>query len=199
MKKVIPLIILFCSFGISTCTKNATSPITSNKTGSISFRIDRPLYFKNTSKIAYILSCEDFNSLTDTISVNTTDRDIYILISNVSIGLWSLEVKALDEANRICYTEATEAEVHTNKRIIIGLKWGNKAGSAVYFDGAENYITIASTTTLNSISDALTIEAWVKPLNQYYNTIIAKGSANFLVQLAIYLRPGFIFNRDYHG
>lgn len=73
------------------------------------------------------------------------------------------------------------------------LKWGNNAGKAVYFDGGSNYINITASTTLNAISDALTIEAWVKPKNQYYNTVIAKGISNFFIEL-VTMRPGFIFS-----
>ncbi|MHA1753511.1 MAG: LamG domain-containing protein [Candidatus Helarchaeota archaeon] len=202
MGKILTLVVVICSFIVCTCTEEPTSPLTINETGSIAFRISRPLFFENTSKIMYLLSRENYKSITDTILISSSDEKIYTLISNVPIGLWNLEVKALDDSNQICYSETLEIEVVKDKLINVELKWGNNAGKAIYFDGGINYVNVKATTALNAISNALTIEAWVKPLSQYYNTVIAKGSANFFVQLVKYLRPGFIFkglNIDYSG
>ncbi len=194
MRKILILVIIICSFIVFTCTKELTSPLMSNEVGSISFRISRPLFFQNTTKIMFQLSIENFRTITDTILVSSLQGEkLYTLINNISIGLWKFEVKALDDSNKICYFETLEVEVIKDKIISVELKWGNNAGKAVYFENSENYISINNSPTLNSISSMLTLEAWVKPIDQEYNYIINKGGNKYTMELLGGLRPAFRF------
>jgi hypothetical protein len=201
MRIIQGLIMLLWTIVLINCAKEPDSSIPTDETGLISFRISNPLFYKNTAKISYVLSRKNYNPITETILISSSDEKLNFLITNVPSGLWNLEVIALDESNQVCYSESHEIKVVENEIITVDLKWGNNAGKAAYFNGGVNYINIESTATLNMISDAVTIEAWVKPLYRYYNTVIAKGSSNFLVQL-VTLRPGLILRGldiDYSG
>jgi len=75
------------------------------------------------------------------------------------------------------------------------------AGKSIFFDGDTNYFNIPATATLNAITGAITLEAWVKPKKQYYNSDIAKGQSNFFMQI-VTMRPSFYFRNliiDYSG
>jgi hypothetical protein len=61
-----------------------------------------------------------------------------------------------------------------DKSDTLKLTLGNKVSIAAYFDGGVNYVNITATSTLNAISDTITMEAWVKPQIQFYNIVIAK-------------------------
>jgi hypothetical protein len=197
MKAITVLLILVFSLTIFSCSKEPTS----NGTGTVTIEIPNPLLFNNTSKIMYVLSRDNYGTITDTVIVSSAVSPLYIPIGEVKAGLWSLEVKALGNYNQVFHFETSDVEVVKDKLNTLKIEWRNNASKAAYFDGGLNYINVAATTTLNAISDALTIEAWVKPKKQYYNTVIAKGQSNFFIEL-VWMRPGFYFRGltvDYTG
>jgi len=67
--------------------------------------------------------------------------------------------------------------------------WGvGKFGSAIRFEGTDDYINCGNDSSLD-ITDAITIEAWVKPDNiDGYRVIIGNGATNWKEGYVLYLR-----------
>ncbi|MFZ1080687.1 MAG: LamG domain-containing protein [Candidatus Kryptoniota bacterium] len=57
------------------------------------------------------------------------------------------------------------------------------AGNALWLDGQTGYLEVPNSSSLSSPDTAITLEAWVFPAYQYYNTVISKGSYNYLLEL----------------
>ena len=66
-----------------------------------------------------------------------------------------------------------------NDGVIHGATWTvGKVGSALRFDGKDDYVEVADDSSLD-ITDAITIEAWVKPYQlDGYDNIVTKDLAN---------------------
>ena len=202
---VLGIFIMFSLFCSDQSTMFSIDEPTTLVDGSVRFSLSTNTSMCDINKIVVTLSRSGYSTITDSVLVNDEDS-VNVIVFDVPIGTWHLKVDGLDINVTVIYTGETEVNIMPNQRtyvdlvirpvtgsLEINIRWGNTAGKAVYFDGGVNYINIETTSVLNNISDALTIEAWVKPKDQYYNTIIAKGQANFFVQLAKNLRPGFRF------
>jgi hypothetical protein len=76
-------------------------------------------------------------------------------------------------------TAAKDSSGNGNDGTISGATWtGGKYGSGLSFDGTGNYVDAGNGSNLN-ISNAITIEAWIKLAaipNNPYSTIISKGN-----------------------
>jgi|TARA_B110000902_G_scaffold137162_1_gene158742 hypothetical protein len=65
--------------------------------------------------------------------------------------------------------------------------------SAYYFDGVDDYIKIPHTGILDSINQEFTLTMWIQPEDQFYNTLLAKGGSNILIQLVKNQRPAALY------
>jgi hypothetical protein len=85
--------------------------------------------------------------------------------------------------------------------IHVTVSWGGLSGNALSLDGISGYVEIPNSPSLSNIDTAITIEAWVKPQAQYYNTVVSKGSMDYTIEF-VNQQPGFLFQNlimDYTG
>ena len=130
-------------------------------------------------------------------------------ITDIAIGTWHLQVDASDSSLSVVFTGQTDVDVlpggisnvnltltQATGGININVNWApTNLGNAIYLDGQTGYIEIPNSPSLSSIDTAITIEAWVNPNYQYYNTIICQGLSNYGIEFAEGLNPGVFLNR----
>lgn len=79
--------------------------------------------------------------------------------------------------------------------INITVNWGpTDLGNAIYLDGKTGYVEVPNSPSLSSIDSSITMEAWIKPANQYYNTVVSKGLSNYTIELARGMYTGILLN-----
>jgi len=95
---------------------------------------------------------------------------------------------------------AFDSSSNDNDGTISGATWtSGKSGSALSFDGVNDYVSVGSDSSLN-IVDAITIEAWVKTTSNNEITVVGRGSSqsdhsfHFAVENGY---PVFIFANGY--
>jgi len=95
---------------------------------------------------------------------------------------------------------AFDSSSNYNDGTINGATWtSRKSGSALSFDGVNDYVSVGSDSSLN-IFDAITIEAWVKTTSNNEITVVGRGTSwsdhtiNFGVETGY---PLFIFANGY--
>jgi hypothetical protein len=90
-------------------------------------------------------------------------------------------------------TVASDSSGKNNNGTVYGANWvEGRYGTALQFDGADDYVDCGPGITLN-ISNAVTIESWIKPLNTTgYHQIVRKGG-NDWHWYNLYLINGNIF------
>ena len=100
---------------------------------------------------------------------------VFVLMSFVGSA-----VAASDEVLVLHFDEgsgtiARDSSGYGNDGTIYGATWvDGKYGEALSFDGIDDYIEVPDSDSLD-ITDAITIEAWVKPSPGDYRTIVSKG------------------------
>lgn len=207
MKKIIGCFIVLILLTMG-CSKNTLiTPDSNTKSlGKVSINIDKANAPANVAEVVAILANANSDTLTGTMNLST-DTTADISFQNVNIGTWDLTVLAEDingtvlykgEANVIVNQGATTdvsltlIPVQNNTgNISISVTWGSiNLGNAMYLDGTSGYIEVPNSASLSSIDTAITIEAWVKPAQQYYNTIVCKGLSNYGIEFAQGLYPG---------
>ncbi len=84
-----------------------------------------------------------------------------------------------------------DASGNGNNGTISGATWGaGKYGSALSFDGVNNYVSIPTSATLN-LASGMTIEAWVRPNNvSGYRTVVLKETSGGQVYSLYAAEPG---------
>lgn len=133
----------------------------------------------------------------------------------VAIGPWHLKVDALDSEDVIKFTGEmdvmiepgyTEVDLVLNPAdgsIRVNVRWASgAAGNALRLDGVNDWAIIENATVFPVGSDALTLEAWVRPHSNYYNTVMIQGRGTCGIEFARGLRPGAFFRGvdvDYTG
>ena len=93
----------------------------------------------------------------------------------VESGTWHLQVDALDAAEAVLYTGETDVDVGAGVTrvdlvlspvngggiVVINVRWvEGTAGNALALDGIDDYADVPQPGALQSISDAITMEAW---------------------------------------
>ena len=208
MKTIISIIACFILFSFCYCERESVTAINSDNagTGSITFSFKKNNSADGVCKIILALSKAGFTTINDTVSV-TNGNTSMVFISSIPLGTWQLNVDGVDNNNAVLYSGQTEVLIQANQTtqvnltlrpatgsININIQWGNYAGKAVYFTNGENYIKVNNSPLLNNMTDQLTLEAWVKPINQYYNYIINKTGHQYTMELINGLRPAFRFD-----
>jgi len=209
MKKLLyfllPIILL------SGCSKSTiNSPENSSKSlGKISINIDKVNAPANVAVVVAILTKANSDTLTGYMNL-ITDSTAGISFQSVTIGTWDLVVLAEDINSTVLYKGESSVTVNEDAttnvaltlnpvqsgtgNINITVSWGtNILGNAIYLDGATGYVEIPQSASLQSIDTSITIEAWVKPNNQYYNSVFSFGS-EYGIEFANGLFPGFFLN-----
>ncbi len=211
MKKLI-YFLFFTILILNGCSKETlVSPSIGSKTyGKVAINIDKTNTPSDVSIIVFVLNNANSDSLKDFVNVSS-DSSASITFKNVNVGVWDLRVSAEDINGTVLYKgestvvvdQGITTEVVINLipvqngtgNIEITVNWGTiKLGNAIYLDGVSGYVEVPNSQSLSSIDTAITIEAWVKPAQQYYNTIVCKGLSNYGVEFAQVLSPGIFLN-----
>jgi Concanavalin A-like lectin/glucanases superfamily len=200
-------ILIFCS-GCS--TDNINSPITGNKlTGEIVLNIDKVNAPANVANIIAILTNANYDTLKGYMNL-LSDTTAGISFLNVAVGTWNLVVLAKDTNGTTIYKGQTSLMVNQGLttdvyltltpvgngtgNITITVGWGtNPLGNAIYLDGTTGYVEIPQSNSILSIDTAITVEAWIKPAEQYYNPVFTLGQ-DYGIEFAEGLYPGLLLN-----
>jgi hypothetical protein len=192
MKKLIYLflsgIIIF-----NGCSKSSiNSPDNESKSlGKLSINIDKTTAPANVATVTATLTMANSDTLTGSLSL-TSDSTAGISFQNIPVGTWSLVVTAESSTGTILFSGQSNVVVNegatTNVALTLNpipnntgsinikVNWGSPVlGNAIYLDGATGYVQFPQSQSLLSIDTAITIEAWVKPVNQFYNPVFTLG------------------------
>lgn len=208
------LALLACSLLLITAGCQSDDPGRSQVTSRVSLSLDMSAAPAGVVGVQAQLTRAGYTpqNLALTVSGATADGSF----SDVAVGLWHLRVDALDGLNALLYTGQTDVDVQpggptnvdlvlnpANGGIVLHVHWGaGAAGNALRLDGVNDYARALDSASLDNVTGALTLEAWVRPYYQWYNTVISKGSKNYTFEFCVGLRPGFMFRGvtpDYSG
>lgn len=204
MRLSIPMFILLASLGISCNEGNLMTPTTHNGSSSVKIGLSMKDAPSNVASVVGILSRQGYDTLTSQFEISNDSARCEF--DNVEVGPWHLEVDAYDASHNLKYTGSTNVEVIGGEissvslvlnaatgSILVTVSWGaGQAGNALSLDGATGYLQVPNSQSLSAPDTAITLEAWVNPADQYYNTVIAKGSTNYLLEFAGGLYLGVI-------
>lgn len=160
----------------------------------------------DVASVVGVLSRQGYDTLTSDFAISNDSARCQF--DAVAAGTWNLRVNAYDNMDSLRYTGATSVQVvggqvtdvnlvlnPTTGSISVTVTWGaGLAGNALSLDGLSGYMQVPNSPSLSSVDTAITLEAWVKPENQYYNTVIAKGSIDYVLEFAGGLYPGIILD-----
>lgn len=207
MKVAILTIVAMLSFSMTSCLKDSVvQPSAKQSRSGLSITMSMKDAPKDVASIVGILSRQGYDTLKNdfTVSIDSAVCEF----DNVAVGVWHLQVNSYDGTNALKYSGSTDVEVFagqttpvslvlnsTTGSITVTVTWGaGKAGNALSLDGQSGYLEVPNSTSLSFPDTAITLEAWVKPAEQYYNTVIAKGSYSYLLELAQGLFPGIVLD-----
>lgn len=207
VKAVSLTIVAILSLSMASCLKDsAVQPSANESRSGLSITMSMKDAPKDVASIVGILTRQGYDTLKNnfTVSVDSAVCEF----DNVAVGVWHLQVNAYDGTNALKYSGSTNVEVFagqttpvslvlnsTTGSITITVTWGpGKAGNALSLDGQSGYLEVPNSASLSFPDTAITLEAWVKPAEQYYNTVIAKGSYNYLIEFTEGLYPGIILS-----
>jgi outer membrane protein assembly factor BamB len=120
---------------------------------------------------------------------NVTARADGVGVNDGLVGYWSF-----DEGRG---TTAHDTSGNLNDGTIYGANWTDgKFGKALSFDGIDDYVAVPGSPSLNNISDAVTIAAWVKleqvPTEAY--ELISAGGYSYVAYAYVADPAGVRFN-----
>jgi len=192
----------------SGCSKSSiNSPeIESKSLGKVSINIDKTTAPADVATVIATLTMANADTLTGILNLSS-DSTAGISFQNVPVGTWNLVVIAKSSTGTILYSGQASVVVNQSATtnvaltlnpvvsgegsISITVNWGTSGlGNAIFLDGFTGFVEVPNSASISSIDTAITIEAWVAPADQYYNTIVCKGLANYGIELAGYLDPG---------
>lgn len=207
MKAALLSLVIILSFSMVSCLKNnVVIPSASQSRPSLSISMSMKDAPKDVASIVGIFSRQGYDTLRNDFTISADSAECEF--DTVAVGVWHLQVNAYDGTNSLKYSGSTDVQVFsgqttpvrltlnsTTGSISISVTWGTgKAGNDLSLDGQTGYMEVPNSTSLSSPDTAITIEAWVKPINQYYNTVLSKGSYNYLLEFTGGLYPGIILN-----
>ncbi len=189
------------------CNKaNVVSPNSSTNDSTIKIGLSMKDAPSDVARVVGVLSRQGYDTLTSDFAIlNDSARCQF---DDVPSGTWNLEVNAYDSMDSLRYTGSTSVQVIGGQitavnlvlnpatgSISVTVTWGTgMAGNALSLDGQSGYMQVPNSPSLSSADTAITMEAWVRPEDQYYNTVVAKGSYNYLLEFAGGLYPGIILH-----
>lgn len=211
-------LILALALGAWSCTNAAvTRPAGASR---LSLNLDMTAAPSEVARVRAVLSREGYASLDLELNV---DGDLATgTFESVATGIWHLRVEALDGEDHVRYSGETDVYVlpggttnvdltlsAASGSLVIHVHWPTgEAGQALRLNGETDFAEVMNSPSLQGLSSSLTLEAWIRPVEQYYNTVVCKGSKDYGVELAGYEYPGFLFQHldinfsgayDYYG
>ncbi len=205
MKAILGTIWVVLSLSAISCDKaNVVAPIQTNGPASVKIGLSMKNAPSNVASVVGILSRQGYDTLTSVFEISNDSARCEF--DNIAAGTWNLVVNAYDASQKLQYTGSTSVLVVGGEisavnlvlnaatgTISVTVTWGvAQAGNALSLDGMTGFLEVPNSASLSSPDSAITLEAWVDPVDQYYNTVIAKGSWNYLLEFAGGLYPGVI-------
>ncbi len=210
MKKIFSTILLVL-VSFNSCSKDTiNSPEVNSKIiGKVAIDIDKANAPANIATVLAMLTNPKYDTLTGIMDFSS-DTTARISFQNVTVGTWDLKVFAKDVNGTILYKGETSLIVNqgittnvyltltpvndSTGNINIIVNWGTEhLGNAIYLDGSSGYVEIPQSESILSIDTAITIEAWVKPVDQFYNPVFTLGQ-DYGLEFAKGLYPGIFLN-----
>ncbi len=198
MKKLLlSLTVISALFLFSSCESLIQDETDKDKTtpGKLTFEFQKPESITNVTYLAWYLTRPNFDTLSDTLDVSNGAPQT-IEIGNIPSGIWTFKLDGLDSQYLRTYSgsvqitvyggEVTAAEVTmipVSGGISIKVNWGFNSGKAIFLDGDGDYVSVANTEKLMTLGGEFTVEAWVLPISQTYNTIFGKGFNTFMIEM----------------
>lgn len=209
MKGTLILLLTCAAISFVSCSRSS-NPVSAKQLSQESSNVMIALSMQNApsdiASVVGVLTRESYDTLTKefTIVGDSAQCDF----NNVAAGTWHLQVNAYDNQDSLRYSGGTSVQVVGGQvtpvslvlnpvtgAISVTVTWGGgPAGNALSLDGQREYMEVPNSPSLSSPDTAITMEAWVKPAEQYYNTVIAKGSYDYLLDFAEGLYPGIILH-----
>jgi Concanavalin A-like lectin/glucanases superfamily len=191
------------------CGKNSILPTQPqiSSLGKVSLNIDKTSAPSNVVNIKAILSRDGYDTLSSTYNV-TADSSANLTINNIPAGDWLLTIDAFDGNGAIVYSGDANITIMAGiteqvaltlsptgqgtGNISIQVTWGQKnVQSVLQLDGTSGYIEVPDSPSLMGIDTAITMEAWIKPIDErYYDPIVVKGVTSYGIECAQGLYPG---------
>lgn len=214
MKKIIVVSAVFLF--ILGCTKNLTTlptqPQQNSSLGKVALNFDKANAPSNVVIIIATLSRDGYDTLSDSLDVVSDSSAASVTINDIPAGGWQLEIDAVDGNNAVIYTGQTNITIlagiteqvslalnptgQGSGNINISISWGKTdLQSVLHLDGVSGYVEVPNSPSLSTLDTAITIEAWIKPIDdRYYSTIIDKGITRYGIEFAQGLFPGVYLN-----
>jgi Concanavalin A-like lectin/glucanases superfamily len=200
MKKSIYTILFIITLFTGCSLDTINSPEKGSKpTGKITLNIDKLNAPANVAHVLVYLTNANFDTLTGIMNL-LSDTTAGISFQNVAelaedingAILYKGETSVIVTQGLTSDVDLTLVPVENGTgNILITVNWGTiNLGNAIYLDGTSAFVEVPNSSSLSSIDTAITIEAWIKPAEQYYNTIICKGLSNYGIEFAEGLYPG---------
>ena len=205
MKNLLILILVLITLGVMSCSKVNPIGFSPNKNFSdikVGFSMkDAP---SDVASVVGIISRQGYDTLKSQFVISNDSAQCEF--DNVAVGIWHLQVNAYDGTNTLKYSGGTDVQVNGGETTVINLvldaatgsikvvvTWSTgRSGNALSLDGQTGYLEVPNSPSLSSPDTAITLEAWVKPVQQYYNCVIAKGTWSYLLDFAEGLNLGVI-------
>jgi len=123
------------------------------------------------------------------VPVGTTTGDVYYPQTSLL-----MHFNGTNGSTTMTDNSKNNTTVTSNNGVAITTAQNKFGGSSVFFDGTNDYLSIANNSALNLSGGSYTIECWIRPTGNYagYNTIIAKRAASAAWQVYLRITTGVL-------
>lgn len=201
-RSCITLIAVLFSF-LFGCSQEERLPSQVLTLSSLSLRLDMTQAPPEIVSVRASLSREGYETLDMVFDI--TGSTASGTFEQVSIGRWHLKVDAMDSEDVVKFTGEMDVMVepgYTEVNLVlnpadgsigVNVRWASGlAGNALRLDGVNDHAIVNDPAILPDITDAFTLEAWIRPHDQYYNPVMTQGYFTYGWGLARGLRPGML-------
>lgn len=208
MKSALLLLVTCVAISFISCNRaNVVSPQQASlKSSNVMVGLSMLNAPSDVARVVGVLTREGYDTLTSQFVISNDSAQCEF--NNVAVGTWHLQVNAYSSSDSLEFSGGASVQVIGGQvtpvslvldpvtgTISVTVTWGTgQAGNALSLDGETGYMEVPNSASLSSPDTAITLEAWVRPALQYYNTVIAKGSYNYLLDFAEGLYPGVILD-----
>jgi len=125
----------------------------------------------NTYNTSGLIASYHFNSEEQSVVKDYSGYNNYGALNGSTVGLWHFDENT--------GTTAYDSTVNSRNGVITGATWNSTSisGTALYFDGDEDYVNTGISTTLQKF----TVTAWVKPLSTAGDIMEVIGKRSYYV------------------
>jgi predicted GH43/DUF377 family glycosyl hydrolase len=142
MKSKKILIIVLLGF-LQSCVNNNLTPPEENLKGNISIQLDKQNAPKEVNQVVARLSRINYSTITQSIYLSDSSNSTSMYFDNLEIGIWNINVDAINSDGIIIYTGQTSVEVKPGATTPITLQLNPTKGSIllmITWPSISNYI-----------------------------------------------------------